>query len=117
MKAVGVSGVPESKRNKMPVFFIVPPFDRPLSDRVATQGRCRNAEVVCRVSLPQRAKVCAVIAELSGEGRGWESVVFLLLWISTVLGERILPRINCFYFIPEAAAESRFRFLFVDRRR
>ena len=41
----------------------------------------------------------------------------LLLWIITGLGEQILPRIICFYFIPEAADESRFRFLFVGRTR
>ena len=42
---------------------------------------------------------------------------YFLLWISTGLGEQILPRNNCFYFISEAADESRFRFLFVSRTR
>ena len=50
-------------------------------------------------------------AEAEGDaldgGRGERDGTFLL-WISTGLGERILPRINCFYFIPAAADESRF---------
>ena len=42
---------------------------------------------------------------------------YFFLWISIGLGERMLPRINCFFIIPEAADESRFRFLFVSRAR